>query len=48
METYTTTKQLLIDTEIPTGTKTYKPVSHTQLMDLTLNHFRGKLEYKYI
>jgi len=37
METYTTTKQLLIDTEIPTGTKTYKPVSHTQLMDLTLN-----------
>lgn len=35
--TYLTTKDLLIDTPISVETRTYKPVSHTQLIDLTLN-----------
>lgn len=34
---YSTTKELLISTPIPQQTRTYKPVSHTQLIDLTLN-----------
>ena len=34
--TYTTTKDLLLKAELPTETKTYKPVTHAQLMDLTL------------
>jgi len=33
---YSTTKQLLISTPIPEQTRTYKPVAHEQLMDLTL------------
>jgi len=36
METYNTTKQLLSHAAVPMATKTYKPISHTQLMDLTL------------
>lgn len=35
-ETYNTTKELLINTELPEETKSYKPVSHSQLIDLTL------------
>lgn len=33
---YNTTKQLLISAEIPQETKSYKPVTHEQLIDLTL------------
>jgi len=36
-KTYLTTKRSLIGTPIPEQTKTYKPVSHEQLIDLTLN-----------
>jgi hypothetical protein len=35
-ETYSTTKELLINTPVPQQTRTYKPVSHQQLIDLTL------------
>jgi hypothetical protein len=34
---YVSAKETLINAEIPQQTKTYKPVSHKQLMDLTLN-----------
>lgn len=37
METYKSTKQQLIATETPKQTRTYKPVTHQELMDLTLN-----------
>lgn len=33
---YTTTKELLIHTPLPLETKTYKPVEHSKLIDLTL------------
>lgn len=33
---YNTTKDLLLSTDIPTQTRTYKPISHGQLIDLTL------------
>jgi len=36
-ETYGVTKQILLNAELPQQTKTYKPISHEQLMDLTLN-----------
>ena len=36
VQTYSTTRELLINAEIPQQTKTYKPISHQQLMDLTL------------
>jgi len=35
-ETYSTTRDILLSAEIPQQTKSYKPVSHQQLMDLTL------------
>lgn len=35
--TYNTAKEILINTPIPPQTRTYKPVSHRQLIDLTLN-----------
>lgn len=35
-KTYSTTKELLINTPVPKQTRTYKPVSHEQLIDLTL------------
>ena len=35
-KTYQTTKYLLTGTELPRETRTYKPVSHGQLIDLTL------------
>ena len=34
--TYNTTKELLLNTAIPMETKSYKPVSHQELIDLTL------------
>ena len=34
---YVSARDILINTEIPQQTKTYKPVSHKQLIDLTLN-----------
>jgi hypothetical protein len=36
MSTYSTTKYFLTGAELPKETKTYKPVSHGQLIDLTL------------
>ena len=36
MEDYKTTKNVLIATPLPEQTRTYKPVAHQQLMDLTL------------
>ena len=36
VQTYSTTRELLINAELPQQTKTYKPISHQQLMDLTL------------
>jgi hypothetical protein len=35
-ETYSVTKQMLLNAAVPQQTRTYKPVSHQQLMDLTL------------
>ena len=35
--TYNTTKGILINAPIPAQTRTYKPVAHEQLIDLTLN-----------
>lgn len=37
METYNTTRELLINTELPALTRTYSPVAHERVMDLTLN-----------
>ena len=34
---YVSAREILLNTEIPQQTKTYKPVSHKQLIDLTLN-----------
>lgn len=34
--TYKTTKGMLLAAELPQETRTYRPVSHQQLMDLTL------------
>lgn len=36
VETYGVTKNILLNAEIPQETKTYKPISHEQLIDLTL------------
>lgn len=36
VKTYESAKEILINTEIPKQTRTYKPVSHAQLIDLTL------------
>jgi hypothetical protein len=33
---YNTTKQMLLEAQVPTQTRTYKPVSHGQLIDLTM------------
>lgn len=35
--TYHTTKDIVVKTAVPQQTRTYKPVSHQQLIDLTLN-----------
>ena len=37
MDTFNTTKELIMNTAVPVQTRTYKPVSHSQLIDLTLD-----------
>ena len=37
MEIYNTTKELILNAPVPAQTRTYKPVSHGQLVDLTLD-----------
>jgi len=37
MENFNTTKELIMNTPVPVQTRTYKPVSHSSLIDLTLN-----------
>jgi hypothetical protein len=37
MDTFNTTKELIMNTSVPVQTRTYKPVSHSSLIDLTLN-----------
>ena len=37
MDIYNSTKELMISAPVPAQTRTYKPVSHGQLIDLTLN-----------
>lgn len=41
METYNATRQLLIDAPLPQETKTYKPITNEQLIELTLNSIVG-------
>ena len=36
MDTFNTTKELIMNAPVPVQTSTYKPVSHTSLIDLTL------------
>jgi hypothetical protein len=40
-QTYSVTKDILLNAELPQETKTYKPISHEQLMDLTLNSIQS-------
>ena len=37
MDTFNTTKELIMNTPVPVQTRTYKPVSHSSLIDLTLD-----------
>ena len=37
MDTFNTTKELITNASVPVQTRTYKPVSHSSLIDLTLN-----------
>jgi len=37
MDTFNTTKELIINAPVPVQTRTYKPVHHSQLIDLTLD-----------
>jgi hypothetical protein len=39
--TYTTTKDVLLNAEIPAQTRTYKPITHQQLIDLTMESIHG-------
>ena len=36
-QTYNTTRGLIINADIPQETKTYKPITHAQLIDVTMN-----------
>lgn len=38
---YKSTREMLINTPVPKETRTYKPVSHEQLIDLTLNSIQA-------
>ena len=38
---YNTTRELVLSTPLPEETKTYKPISHEQLIDLTLNSIQS-------
>jgi hypothetical protein len=40
-KSYVTAKDILLTAEIPQETKTYKPVTHQQLIDLTLESIQG-------
>ena len=40
-ETYSVSRQILLNAELPQQTKTYKPISHEQLMDLTLDSIQS-------
>ena len=40
-ENYATTKSILLGAELPEQTSTYKPVSHKQLIDITLESIHG-------
>ncbi len=40
-ETYSTTRQVLLNTALPAQTRTYKPITNAQLIDLTLNSIQG-------
>ena len=40
-ETYSVARQILLNAELPQQTKTYKPISHEQLMDLTLDSIQS-------
>jgi hypothetical protein len=40
-ENYATTKSILLGAELPEQTNTYKPVSHKQLIDITLESIHG-------
>ena len=40
-ETYSVAKNILLNAELPQQTKTYKPISHQQLMDLTLESIQS-------
>lgn len=39
--TYSTTKNVLLSAEVPAETRTYKPITHQQLIDLTLESIQG-------
>jgi hypothetical protein len=39
--TYNSTKDLLVKAQVPQQTKTYKPITHHQLIDLTLNSIQS-------
>lgn len=39
--TYNTTRELVIGANVPQETRTYKPITHEQLIELTLNSIQG-------
>ena len=39
--TYNTTRELIINAPVPMQTRTYKPITHQQLIDLTLESIHG-------
>ena len=39
--TYNTTRDIIMNAEVPMQTRTYKPITHSQLIDLTLNSIQG-------
>ena len=41
METYNSTKQKILSVATPTQTRTYKPITHGQLIDLTLQSIQN-------
>lgn len=38
---YTSARAELLEAQLPMQTKTYKPITHKQLIDLTLNSIEG-------
>jgi hypothetical protein len=41
VETYGVAKQILLNAELPQQTRTYKPINHSQLIDLTLESIQS-------